>query len=195
MRILIFGLPRCGTTSLLNFLIKSLPENYLWKNEPYHFTTETIHGDDIIIKTVLCNFIVLRENETLEQNSFKLIENFDKIIYIRRKNIDKIKKSFADMMYRRVIKQREKNTKYSDCVEESNKFIDEWLDVFDNVTKGKKVYYYEDIYKDTPSDSLYQILEYLSIDLNLFAFEKHIHTKNKEVEEDWDNKKLEDSLI
>lgn len=195
MRILIFGLPRCGTTSLLNFLIKSLPDYYKWQNEPYQHQIETINGDNIIIKTVICNFILLRENETLIQNSFDLIKNFDKVIYIRRKNIENIKKSFADMIYKRELKYQGFNVLYSDCEKESNDFIDEWLKIFDTVSENKRVYFYEDIYKNKPTDSLMEILSYLNLDLNKPAFMRHIHTKNKEPEENWNKIKKTKTVL
>lgn len=195
MRILIFGLPRCGTTSLLNFLIKSLPSEYKWQNEPYHFTTETLDGKDLIVKTVLCNFIALRENETLEENSFKLIEKYDKVIYIRRKNIDNIKKSFTDMIFKRYLKTEREKIKYEDCTIESNDFINEWYDVFDKVTQNKKIYFYEDLYKDSPSDELFNLLSYLNLEFNNIAFLRHIHTSNKEKDENWDIMKLNKTIL
>lgn len=195
MRILIFGLPRCGTTSLLNFLIKSLPNYYIWQNEPYQHEIETISGENIIIKTVLCNFILLRENETLEENSFQLIKNFDKVIYIRRKNIENIKKSFADMIYKRELKYHGFNVIYSDCEKQSNDFIDEWLSVFDIVSNNKKVYFYEDIFRNEPTEYLIDILSDLNLNFNKTAFMKHIHTKNKEIEENWDKIKKIKTVI
>jgi hypothetical protein len=58
------------------------------------------------------------------------------------------------------------------------------------LTKDKKVYYYEDIYQDTPSLEFNEMCEYLGIEISKNLFDKIIHPINKEFDE-----KKEKSII
>lgn len=186
MKILIFGLPRCGTTSLHNFIIESLPKNYIVKYEPFKRVTDVNWGDDCIVKTVLTDEehdpIILKNGETLTEHSIRIINKFDKVIYLKRKNINDIKKSFSNF-------HRLKNSKeVSDIIAEVK--IEEWNSIFDNVTLNKRVYYYEDIFLETPSRQIIEICDYLNITFNIDIFDKILHIKNRD-----EPKKLDKSLI
>ena len=177
MKILIFGLPRCGTTSLHNFIIESLPKNYNVKYEPFKRVTDVNFGENCIVKTVLTDEehdpIILKNGETLLEHSFRIIKEFDKVIYLKRKNIDNIKKSFSNF-------HRLKNSKeVSDLIAEVK--INEWNEIFDNVTKDKKIYYYEDIFTHEPKIDILEICDYLNITFNVDLFNKILHIKNRDI--------------
>jgi hypothetical protein len=186
MRILIFGLPRCGTTSLHNFLIESLPKNYVVKYEPFKRVTDVNFGEDCIIKTVLTDEehdpIILKDGETLLTHSFRIIKEFDKVIYIKRKKVNNIKMSFSN--FHRLKNSKEISNKIADVK------INEWNEIFNIVSQNKKVYYYEDIFTDKPKIDIIEICNYLNIIFNIDLFNKILHIKNKDVV-----KKLDKSLI
>jgi hypothetical protein len=176
MKILIFGLPRCGTTSLHNFIIESLPKNYNVKYEPFKRVTDVDFGENCIVKTVLTDEdhdpIILKNGETLLEHSFRIIKEFDKVIYLKRKNIDDIKNSFSNF-------HRLKNSKeVSDSIADIK--INEWNEIFDNVSSGKIVYYYEDIFTDEPKSEILEICNYINITFNMDLFNKILHIKNRE---------------
>ena len=177
MKILIFGLPRCGTSSLFDFLVESLPKNYVVKYEPFKRVTDVEWGDYCVVKTVLTDEehdpIILKNGETLTEHSFRIIQEFDKVIYIKRKNIQDVKKSFSD--FHRLMNSEEQ----SNLIAETK--INEWKLIFDEVTLNKRVYYYEDIFLDHPSNELIEICDYLGITFNIDLFNKILHIKNRYV--------------
>lgn len=186
MKILIFGLPRCGTSSLFDFLVESFPNNYVVKYEPFKRVTEVEWGDNCIVKSVLTDEehdpIILKNGENLTNHSFRIIREFDKVIYIKRRNIENVKKSFSD--FHRLMNSEEQSNSIAD------KKINEWNIIFDEVTVGKKVYYYEDIFLDYPSKEIIEMCNYLGITFNIDLFNKILHIKNRYI-----SKKLNKSLI
>ena len=163
MKVLIFGIPKSGTSSLYKFLIDSFPKNYIAKYEPFKRTTEVEFGNDCIVKTVFSEDhdpILLRDGETIIEHSFRIIGEFDKVIYLKRKDLAGVKKSLS-----------------------ADSRVDEWNDLFDLISAGKRVYYYEELFTEDPSDHIYEICEYLEVDFNLRNFNNHIHVKNKYVKQ------------
>lgn len=150
MKVLIFGIPNSGTSSLFKFIVDSFPKHYISKYEPFKRTTEVEWGDDCIVKTVFSKEpdpLLFKDGESLLEHSFRIIKEFDKVIYIKRK-INK-----------------------------------EWTSIFDLVAGNNKIYYYEDIFKDGPSESLYDLCEFLNIPLDIKLFDSYIHIKNKYIKQ------------
>jgi hypothetical protein len=181
MKVLIFGVPRSGTSSLFNFLVNSFPKKYKAIYEPFKTNTD-IEFEYCIVKTVLTDNLLLKDNETLIEHSNRIIKSFDKVIYIKRKNIENTIQSLSDFQRPDLSKE------ISDVVARKN--IKDWTNVFDILTKDKKVYYYEDIYQDTPSLEFNEMCEYLGIEISKNLFDKIIHPINKEFDE-----KKEKSII
>jgi hypothetical protein len=118
--------------------------------EPFKRTTEVEWGDDCIVKTVFSKEpdpLLFKNGESLLEHSYRIIKEFDKVIYIKRK------------------------------------INNEWTSIFDSVAGNNKIYYYEDIFKDEPSESLYELCEYLNIPLDMTLFDSYIHIKNKYVKQ------------
>jgi hypothetical protein len=181
MKILILGLPRSGTSSLYDFLRTSLPVNYECKYEPYK--TEYIHhfNSNCLIKSVLTNEILLKENQTILDHTIELISNFDFVIFLKR-DLNDIKVSF-----KRMVNLNEKLWKNK--IEYSDDLINKWHSDFNKVIKGNITYEYESIYIDTISESLIDICKKINIVVNKKLFNKYIHPKNK------NNTKLKNTLI
>lgn len=175
MRILIFGIPRSGTSSLFKFLTISLPKKYTISYEPYKRLLELPPLDNLLVKTVLTDEIILKEEETLLNHSKRIIKQFDKIIYIKRKNVDNTIKSFSDFQ------QPDLPKEISDI--DSDEKIRRWTIIFDEITLGQKIYYYEDIYTEKPGKDIIELCDYLNIDFNLNKFNETLHLKNKEMNE------------
>ncbi len=155
MKILIFGIPNSGTSSLYNFIVDSYPKHYITKYEPFKRTTEVEWGNDCIVKTVFSKEpdpLLFKDGETLLEHSIRIVKQFDKVIYIRRKPT--IETQF-----------------------------DEWNIIFDLVVGDNKIYYYEDIFKDEPSQSFYELCEYLNIEMDIKLFDSYIHVKNKYIKQ------------
>jgi hypothetical protein len=171
MRILILGLPRSGTSSLYDFLRTSLPKNYECKYEP--FKTEYIENfkKDCLIKSVLTNEILLKEEQTLLNHTFELVSNFDFVIFLKR-DLNDIKTSFKNMVYLNKILWKN-NIKYSD------ELINSWHTDFSKIIDGKKIYEYSKIYTKHISEELLEICQKVNIEVDTNLFKKYIYPKNK----------------
>jgi hypothetical protein len=181
MKVLIFGVPRSGTSSLFNFLVQSFPKKYEAFYEPYKNMID-IECNDCIVKTVLTDNLMFKDSENLLEHSNRIISYFDKVIYIKRKDIKNTIQSLSDFQRPDLSKE------FSDIV--AKKRIEEWTEIFDKITKNKKIFYYEDIYQKNPSSELFDMCDYLNISFNYFLFDKIMHSKNKEFDE-----KKEKSII
>jgi len=181
MRILILGLPRSGTSSLYDFLRTSLPKNYECKYEP--FKTEYIENfkKDCLIKSVLTNEILLKENQTLINHTLELVNNFDFVIFLKR-DLDDIKVSFKSM-----VNLNEKLWKNK--IEYGDELINKWYSDFNKVIEGRKVYEYKDIYINTIGESLVDICKKANMVVDEKKYYQYIHPKNK------NNTKLLNSML
>ena len=181
MKILILGLPRSGTSSLYDFLRTSLPVNYECKYEPYK--TEYI-GDfrsNCLIKSVLTNEILLKEDQTLLNHTLELVSNFDFVIYLKR-DLNDVKASF-----KRMVDLNEKLWKNK--IEYSDELMNEWYSDFNKVIEGRKVYEYRDIYINTIGGSLVDICKKANVIVDEKQYNQYIHPKNK------NNSKLLNSIL
>jgi hypothetical protein len=171
MKILILGLPRSGTSSLYDFLRTSLPVNYECKYEPYKTEYIGALNPNCLIKSVLTNEILLKENQTLFEHTIELISNFDFIIFLKR-DLNDIKVSFKNMI--------DLNKKlWKNKIEYDDELIDKWYFDFNKVIDGNVAYEYEKIYTNDISESLIDICKKVSIVINEKIFNSYIHPKNK----------------
>ena len=99
MKILIIGIGRSGTTSLLNGIAK---QGYTKIYEPYgpknYKKKFTLSNDNIVVKTI---FGQLPKNYKKEWKEFikELIPKFDRIIWLDRKNMIEHCESFINLHY------------------------------------------------------------------------------------------------
>ena len=171
MKILILGLPRSGTSSLYDFLRTSLPVNYECKYEPYKTEYIGHFNSNCLIKSVLTNEILLKEEQTLLNHTIELVSNFDFVIFLKR-DLNDIKVSFKRMV--------DLNQKlWKNKIEYSEELINGWYSDFNKVIEGNITYEYENIYIDTISKSLMDICKKINVVANKKQFNQYIHPKNK----------------
>lgn len=181
MKILILGLPRSGTSSLYDFLRTSLSVNYECKYEPYKTEYIGHFNSNCLIKSVLTNEILLKENQTILDHTFELISNFDFVIFLKR-DLNDIKLSFKHMV--------DLNKKlWKNKIEYNDNLVDKWYFDFNKIVENNVVYEYEKIYTNNISESLIDICKKVNIIINEELFNKYIHPKNK------NNIKLKNTLI
>jgi broad-specificity NMP kinase len=181
MKILILGLPRSGTSSLYDFLRTSLPANYECKYEPYKTEYIGHFNSNCLIKSVLTNEILLKEEQTILDHTIELISNFDFVIFLKR-DLNHIKVSF-----KRMVDLNEKFWKNK--IEYDDELIDKWYFDFNKVIDGNITYEYEKIYTNDISESLIDICKKVNIVANEKQFNQYIHPKNR------NNIKLKNTLI
>ena len=171
MKILILGLPRSGTSSLYDFLKNSLPMSYQCKYEPFKSEYISNFNSNCLIKSVLTNEILLKENQTLLQHTLELVSNFDFVVFLKR-DLNDIKVSFKNMV--------DLNEKlWKNKIQYDDELIDKWYFDFNKVIDGNVVYEYEKIYINDVSESLIDICKKVNIIINEKMFDSYIHPKNK----------------
>lgn len=174
MKICIIGLPRCGTTALFHFIKNHLPEDYISISEPWNKKRNVEFTDNCFYKLVINDTVVnqLKEGETIYDFTNEIIDSFDKIIFIKRKEVEGMVKSLTHQLLYRYDTVSDRNVFASD-------YYEKWIPIFDEITKNKKVYYYEDIYQDKISNSILEICDYLNINLDEKIFSDIVHIKNR----------------
>ena len=89
MRILIIALPRTGSTSLLYKIAKE--RNLKPFFEPFDGTNRVVYNgeDNCVVKTIICH----------HSNNFELINFFDEIILLNRRNLKELIESHSYQTY------------------------------------------------------------------------------------------------
>lgn len=198
MKILIIGIARSGTTSLLNGISKQgytkIYEPYFDKNNNKKFT---LSNDNIVVKTI---FGQLPKNYKKEWKEFikELIPKFDKIIWLDRKNMIEHCESFINLHYRSSLEPPtsvSKKWKMSEIpksfnTDDYNKKITKALQAEKQTFKelvdelNYKITWYEDLYNKDRIHSFETInkwnLELDSFDLNEYLTPSKKYRQNNE---------------
>jgi len=194
MKILIIGIARSGTTSLLNGISD---QGYIKIYEPYlhlnHNKKFTLSDDTIVLKTI---FGQLPKNYKKEWKEFikELIPKFDKIIWLDRKNMTEHCESFINMHYRDSLqspsfKEMFKKWKMEQIPKSFN--TDTYnKTIYNALEKEKqsfkelvdelncKITWYEDLYGKDRIRSLETINKW-NLELNPFDLNEYLNPKNK----------------
>jgi GTPase SAR1 family protein len=195
MKILIVGVPRSGTTSLLNSICNF---NYLRIGEPYNYSLGTFYKFPLVelekYKRVCVKSIILESPDNFKGslNLFylKWIDNFDRVILLDRLNEEEHLKSFINLYYR-VHKNQSAwvNWRYSEI---PNNFIEEFKkskqfsDFYHaklelqrlSYTANIPITYYEDLY-GLDRDKSKKIIQDWDLILDIDKLNKLLHPKFK----------------
>ena len=192
MKILIIGVGRSGTTSLLNGIAK---QGYTKIHEPYnkknHNKKLTLSNDNIVLKTI---FGQLPKNYKKEWKELikELIPKFDKIIWLDRKNMTEHCESFINLHYRSSLqpptsvfkKWKMEEIPKSFNTDTYNKTIYNALESEKKPFKelvdelNYKITWYEDLYGKDRIRSLETINKW-NLELNPFDLNEYLNPKNK----------------
>ena len=192
MKILIIGVGRSGTTSLLNGIAK---QGYTKIHEPFgpknYKKKFTLSNDNIVVKTI---FGQLPKNYKKEWKELikELIPKFDKIIWLDRKNMNKHCESFINLHYRSSLQPPTSvfkkwkieeipksfntdtyNKTIYNALENEKKPFKELVDEL-----NYKITWYEDLYGKDRIKSLETINKW-NLELNPFDLNEYLNPKNK----------------
>lgn len=181
MKIALVYTPRCGSTSLFEYF-KELKPNYICYKEPWFSALNNgniidydkiISEDNVFIKSSYRHLIVPIE---------KIINDFDKVVFLSRKDKKEMIESLINVNYGCNFSDRSKKKYWIDHIDE--KKIEEGIQVYDIIDKelsnfsikyGNKMFYYEDLYYNdfTP------MLKELELDLVQPQFDNLLNCKNR----------------
>jgi len=151
MKILIIALPRTGSTSLLKKISKD--RNLKSFFEPFDGTSRVIYNneDNSVVKTIISH----------HQNNLELINNFDEIILLNRRNLKELIESHSYQTYFLKTGYNSNNPYvYKEPPEEiinlCTSDILNWNEEMRHLSEITKIpiTYYEDIYNINHSDRL-----------------------------------------
>lgn len=151
MKILIIALPRTGSTSLMHRLANE--KNLKPFFEPFDGTNRVIYNneDNSVVKTIICH----------HKNNLELINKFDEVILLNRKNLKELIESHS---YQTYFSKRgyDSNSQYvyktppQDVINLCTSDILNWneeINYLSDITKIP-ITYYEDIYNPNDNNRL-----------------------------------------
>jgi hypothetical protein len=152
MSILIIALPRTGSTSLLYKLAKENGLAPLF--EPFDNTKRVQYNGEknVIVKTIICH----------HPNNLELINSFDKVILLNRRNLKDLIESHAYQTYFSKTKNYNSNNSYvyksppQEIINLCTSDILNWNEEINHLSEITKIpiIYYEDIFDSNSPDRL-----------------------------------------
>jgi hypothetical protein len=184
MKILILYTPRSGTNSIAEYFLKQSP-NYKYFNQPFspYMISETkkisykecIKYDNILVKSDINSFKLLKISKE------KIINDFDKVLLISRKN--KKEQAISFMVAKNNKNFLDRSKKKYNFNEIDKEIIEEGVDAFkrfENMLYEFKdpsfcFFYYEDLFYG----DFFELFNYLNIEYIKDDFENILNKSNK----------------
>jgi len=184
MKILILYVPRSGTNSITDYFLKQQP-NYEYFNQPFTLYKETgikkiryeecIKYENVLVKSDINSFNLLKINKQ------KIINDFDKVLLISRKNKRNQAISYIDAENNKNFLNKTKRKYYLDGIsKERIKELEERFTNLENVLFELKdplfrFFYYEDLFYG----DFYELFNYLNINHIDEDFKNILDNSNK----------------
>jgi 6-pyruvoyl-tetrahydropterin synthase len=184
MKILILYVPRSGTNSITDYFLKQHP-NYEYFNQPFTRYKETgikktkyeecIKYENVLVKSDITNFTLLKINKE------KIINDFDKVLLISRKNKrEQVISSIIAQHNKNFLDKTKRKYHLDGISEERIKEQEEAFVSFENVLFELKdplfrFFYYEDLFYGDFSE----LFDYLNIDYIDEDFKNILDKSNK----------------
>jgi len=184
MKILILYTPRSGTNSIAEYFLKQNP-NYKYFNQPFSpyvepgikkvSYNECIKYNNILIKNDITSFKLLKINKE------KIINDFDKVLLISRKN--KIEQSISFMIAKKNKNFLDKTKRKYNFNEIDKEIIEEGVCAFKKFENmlyefkdpSFRFFYYEDLFYK----NFYELFDYLNIKYIEDDFQNILNKNNK----------------
>ena len=184
MKILILYTPRSGTNSIAEYFLKQNP-NYKYFNQPFSpyvepgikkvSYNECIKYNNILIKNDITSFKLLKINKE------KIINDFDKVLLISRKN--KIEQSISFMIAKKNKNFLDKTKRKYNFAEVDKEIIEEGEEAFKRFENmlyefkdiSFRFFYYEDLFYG----NFNELFDYLNIKYVKDDFENILNKNNK----------------
>ena len=192
MKIALIYTPRSGSTSILKYFQKVKPE-YTCYNEPwFDWMQKNLYNEDISYEKVISmeNIFIKSAYKTLPVSLNQINNDFDKIIFLLRKNKKEQVESAALLSRQNDFLNYSKRKYWVESIEEEQKqiiedrydFLNETLTNF-ALSNDKKIFYYEDLYYGSFNDFFNEIeLPFNQEAFDLFLNKKHRYREDVEIE-------------
>jgi hypothetical protein len=184
MKIALIYTPRSGSTSILKYFQKVKPD-YVCYNEPwFEWMQKNLYNEDITYEKVISmdNVFIKSAFKTLPVSLEQIIKDFDKVIFLLRRNKKEQVESAALLSRQNDFLNYTKRKYWVDSIndEERTFFEDRYDFLNDTLTNcalknNKKIFYYEDLYYG----SFNEFFNEMELPFNEFAFNEHLNIKNR----------------
>jgi hypothetical protein len=189
MKIAVISLPRTGSTSISRYY-KNTNKDVIVIDEPFNLVVNnpTILYDDLIknnnlfIKTMYGDNPLEFENMSAKEFVLKLIDDFDLVLFLTRRNIKEHTESYV---------QASQTSKWASSYVYNSKFDILYNEVEDKLNSlnlemiqtcnelNKSLYFYEDLYNQFSKERIIQFLYSIGCDYDKEMFNKFLDTSNK----------------
>jgi hypothetical protein len=192
MKIALIYTPRSGSTSILKYFQKVKPD-YVCYNEPwFEWMQKNLYNEDITYEKVISmdNVFIKSAFKTLPVSLEQIIKDFDKVIFLLRRNKKEQVESAALLSRQNDFLNYTKRKYWVESInEEEREIINNRYDFLNEtlikcaIDNNKKLFYYEDLYYNSFDDFFKEMeLPFNREVFDEFLNKKHRYRENEEIE-------------
>ena len=189
MKIALISLPRTGSTSISRYY-KSINKDVVVIDEPFNLVVNnpTIIYDNLIknknlfIKTMYGDNPLEFKNMSAKEFVLKLINDFDLVVFLTRKNIKEHTESYVQALQTSkwtssYVYDSKFNTLYDKVESKLNKLNLELIQTCNEL--NKPLYFYEDLYNSLKKENIIEFLYLIGCNYDKAIFNIFLNTSNK----------------
>jgi hypothetical protein len=189
MKIALISLPRTGSTSISRYY-KSINKDVVVIDEPFNLLVNNptilydnlLKNDNLFIKTMYGDNPLEFENMSAKEFVLKLINDFDLVLFLTRKNIKEHTESYVQALQTskwasNYVYNSKFNELYNEVESKLNKLNLELIETCNELNKS--LYLYEDLYDSHKKENIIQFLYSIGCDYDKKIFNKFLDTSNK----------------
>jgi hypothetical protein len=189
MKIALISLPRTGSTSISKYY-RYVNKNVAVIDEPFNLVVNnpTILYNDLIkienlfIKTMYGDNPLELENTSAKEFILKLIDDFDLVIFLTRKNIKEHTESYVQALQTskwasKYVYDSKFDKMYDEVKDKLNKLNLEMIETCNELSLP--LYFYEDLYDPSKKETIIQFLYSINCNYDKEIFNKFLDISNK----------------
>jgi len=184
MKIALIYTPRSGSTSILKYFQKTKPD-FKCYNEPwFDWMQKNLYNEDISYQKIISieNVFIKSAYKTLPVSLEQIIKDFDKVVFLLRKNKKEQVESAALLGRENDFLNHSKRKYWVESIdEEEREIIDNRYDFLNEtltkcaIDNNKAIFYYEDLYYGSFDD----FFKEMELPFNQEVFYEFLNKKNR----------------
>ena len=189
MKIALISLPRTGSTSISRYY-KSVNKDVVVIDEPFNLVVNNptilynnlLKNDNLFIKTMYGDNPLEFENMSAKEFVLKLINDFDLVIFLTRKNVKEHTESYVQALQTSkwassYVYDSKFNASYNTIENNLNKLNLELIEICNQL--NKPLYFYEDLYNISNKENIIQFLYSIGCNYDKEIFNKFLDVSKK----------------
>ena len=189
MKIALISLPRTGSTSISRYY-KSINKDVVVIDEPFNLLVNNptmlydnlIKNKNLFIKTMYGDNPLEFQNMSAKEFVLKLINDFDLVVFLTRKNIKEHTESYVQALQTskwasNYVYNSKFNELYNEVESKLNKLNLELIQTCNEL--NKPLYFYEDLYDSLKKENIIEFLYSIGCNYDKAIFNIFLNTSNK----------------